>query len=205
MFAGNSGLQRIKRQPLSIRHCPGRVAAEARCRLVRRQPSSRRLLERSRTDIRIADRDSESAGRRVVADEALIVDAVAFQHPGLCAVPKAPANRKRYRPCAVAYGIRALTVLSLDDVAVTVILKRQSGMCTAHGIRARQLQRASHGTPRLRLCLSAMATRTARGRTLRMLLRRQDAPCSEQKNQACCKSTKDAQRHAVSFAGIALV
>src|SRR5579859_3564264 len=134
MFTGYSGLQRIQRQPLSIRHRAGRMAAEARCRLVRCESSPRRLLERSRTDIRIADRGSEPASRRIVTDEALIVDAVALQHPGLCAVAKAPANRKRYRPCAVAYGIRALTVLGLDDVAVTVFLKCQSGMRIQHGI-----------------------------------------------------------------------
>src|SRR5260221_1799207 len=182
MFAGNSGLQRVERQPLSIHHCARRVAAEAGGRFVGGKPSPQRLLQSSRSNIGITDRDSESADRRIVADEDLIVDAVALKRPGLRPIAKAPVDGKRYGSSSVGYGICALTILGLHDVAVAVFLKRKLGMGVQYGIRSRRLQRASHGTTWLCLCLRAMTTRAACGRTLLLFLPGQGTACYEQKN-----------------------
>ena len=95
VFTGDTGFKRTKIE-LSINDRARGVTAKAGFWFVRWKLSSDRLLESCWSNLRIAGRDFESPDRRVIADQAFVVDAVTFKHPGLRCVAKTPADREAY-------------------------------------------------------------------------------------------------------------
>lgn len=141
----DTGLKGAECQQLSILDRARGVAAKASYGFVRWKPSPHRFVKTFRSNLRIADRDSESANGRVVANEAFVVDAVALKHPGLRAIAKTPADRESYGLGSVGHGAGALAILGLYNVGVAKFMKRDSWMGIQNGVGARQLECVSSG------------------------------------------------------------
>lgn len=145
MFACDTGLKGAEGQQLSIPDRACGVAAKAGYRFVGGKLSPHRFVKTFRSNLRIADRDPESANGRIVTDEAFIVDAVALKHPGLCVIAKTPQDGEGYVLSSVRHRIGALTIPGFYEVGVSKFLKCKPWVGIQDCVGAGQLQCATHG------------------------------------------------------------
>ncbi len=103
------------------------------------------LVERFGLEPFIPGSHFQSVNRRVVTDQAFVVDVVAFEDPSLGILAEGPADGERDGSRSIADRIHTLPALSLDEVGESPRLKRQLGVRKEGWIFPRELESATHG------------------------------------------------------------
>src|SRR5579872_790900 len=130
------------------------------------------IIEGSRTQIFLSNRNLQPVNDRIVTDAAFVISPVALEDPGLHVLTYRPAEQHGNSTSAIAHGVRGLPSTGLNAVSVVAIPENQIRVRLQRGIAAGQQKRARHRRLRLMDRFSPM-TVSARRSGNRGLLRLQ--------------------------------